>query len=66
LANLQNDIVAVCTTNMLRKVEQQQQEQQKQSLSSSSSSSSTNTLDIQPIQLLSTKTTLTNELGIVE
>ncbi|KAG0880707.1 hypothetical protein G6F15_008351 [Rhizopus arrhizus] len=66
LANLQNDIVAVCTTNMLRKVEQQQQEQQKQSLSSSSSSSSTNTLDIQPVQLLSTKTTLTNELGIVE
>ncbi|KAI8097900.1 uncharacterized protein B0P05DRAFT_522536 [Gilbertella persicaria] len=58
LANLQNDIVAVCTTNMLRKVEAQKHIEEPQSLSvteeednispspsSSSSSSNISTLD---------------------
>ncbi|KAG1449913.1 hypothetical protein G6F56_008502 [Rhizopus delemar] len=55
LARLQNDIVAVCTTNMLRKVEHQKQP------SSSSSSSTNSTLDIAPVTLPPPKSSSIND-----
>ncbi|CEG80356.1 hypothetical protein RMATCC62417_14708 [Rhizopus microsporus] len=77
LANLQNDIVAVCTTNMLQKIEQQRQKQQTPSASSSSSSSSSSysdiDLDIQPVKIPSKSVTglldepeSSTELSVVE
>lgn len=55
LANLQNDIVAVCTTNMLQKVEAQKLLEEKTEITtlspSSSSSSNSSTLDTAVIEL---------------
>lgn len=58
LANLQNDIVAVCTTNMLQKVEAQKRLEEKPHLDeittltpSSSSSSNSSTLDTDVVEL---------------
>ncbi|EPB83038.1 hypothetical protein HMPREF1544_10221 [Mucor circinelloides 1006PhL] len=51
LANLQNDIVAVCTTNMLQKVEAQQKQDSGTMSPSSSSSSSLTTSNLSLVEL---------------
>jgi hypothetical protein len=51
LANLQNDIVAVCTTNMLQKVEAQQKHDSVTMSPSSSSSSSLTTSNLSLVEL---------------
>ncbi|GAN04490.1 hypothetical protein MAM1_0065d03950 [Mucor ambiguus] len=51
LANLQNDIVAVCTTNMLQKVEAQQKQDNVTMSPSSSSSSSLTTSNLSLVEL---------------
>ncbi|KAI8067748.1 hypothetical protein BC940DRAFT_300368 [Gongronella butleri] len=44
MSDLQNDIVAVCTTNMIQRIEQQQQEQQQQQVPSSSTTSTSSNI----------------------
>lgn len=51
MANLQNDIVAVCTTNMLQKVEAQQKQDSGTMSPSSSSSSSLTTSNLSLVEL---------------
>ncbi|CEP15772.1 hypothetical protein [Parasitella parasitica] len=66
LANLQNDIVAVCTTNMLQKVEAQQKLDSGITMSPSSSSSSLTTSNLSLVDLPSEQTSLAAKQALDE